>query len=105
MRDHLEGKFVKFPPYSTECYNDASVGMNPDAAYDCGKPTGPIWKVGWKGVAEKWPGAAAAIGKFDISNDDMGALVSAVDLDGVSIDAAVAGWLGANKATWSNWIK
>ena len=100
-----EGKFVKFPDYSTECYNDPSVGMNPDAAYDCGKPTGPIWKVGWKGVAEKWPGAASAIGKFDISNDEMGALVSAVDLDGVSIEAAVAGWLDANKATWSAWIK
>ncbi len=100
-----EGKFVKFPDYSTECYNDPSVGMNPDAAYDCGKPTGPIWKVGWKGVAEKWPGAASAIGKFNISNDEMGALVSKVDLDGVSVDDAVAGWLDANKATWSGWIK
>lgn len=100
-----DGKFVEFPPYSAECYNDASVGMNADAAYDCGKPTGPIWKVGWKGVAEKWPGAAAAIGKFNISNADMGALVSKVDLDGVSIDDAVAGWLDANKAAWSAWIE
>jgi len=100
-----DGKFVKFPPYTPECYSDPSVGINPDAAYDCGKPSGPIWKVGWAGVAKKWPGAAKAIENFKISNDEMGALVAKVDLDGVSVDDAVAGWMDANKATWSAWIK
>lgn len=100
-----EGSFVEFPPYSAECYNDASVGMNPDAAYDCGKPTGPIWKVAWSGVEDKWPGAAAAIKAFSISNEDMGALVSKVDLDGVAMDAAVAEWLAANESNWSSWIQ
>lgn len=100
-----DGKFVKFPPYTPECYSDPSVGINPDAAYDCGKPTGPIWKVGWEGVAKKWPGAAKAIENFKISNEEMGALVAKVDLDGVSVDDAVKGWLDANKATWSAWIQ
>jgi glycine betaine/proline transport system substrate-binding protein len=79
--------------------------MNPDAAYDCGKPTGPIWKVAWEGVDDKWPGAAKAIENFTISNEDMGALVSAVDLDGVSIDDAVAGWMAENEAVWSTWTQ
>ena len=100
-----EGSFVEFPPYSAECYNDPSVGINPDAAYDCGKPTGPIWKVAWSGVEEKWPGAAAAVKAFTISNDDMGALVSKVDLEGVSVDDAVAEWLAANESNWSGWIQ
>ena len=99
------GSFVEFPPYSAECYADPSVGMNPDAAYDCGKPTGPIWKVAWEGVDDKWPGAAKAIENFTISNEDMGALVSAVDLDGVSIDDAVAGWMAENEAVWSTWTQ
>lgn len=100
-----DGKFVEFPPYSAECYNDPSVGMNPDAAYDCGKPTGPIWKVAWSGVADKWPGAADAIKAFDIDNGAMGALVGRVDLDGESIDAVVADWMTKNEASWSSWIK
>lgn len=100
-----EGEFVEFPPYSAECYNDPSVGVNPDAAYDCGKPRGPIWKVAWTGVAEKWPGAAAAIEAFTIGNDDMGAMVAEVDLNGKSVDETVAAWMAANKDTWSAWIK
>lgn len=100
-----DGKFVQFPPYSVECYTDPAVGVNPDATHDCGKPTGPIWKVAWKGVAEKWPGAAKAIENFRISNDEMGALVGKVDLEGQPIDAVVAEWMAANEATWSQWIK
>lgn len=100
-----DGKFVEFPPYSAECYNDPSVGVNPDAAYDCGKPTGPIWKVAWSGVAEKWPGAASAINAFDINNDTMGDLVGRVDLNGESIESVVSEWMSANEATWSTWIK
>lgn len=100
-----DGKFVEFPPYSAECYNDPSVGVNPDAAYDCGKPTGPIWKVAWSGVADKWPGAASAINAFDINNDTMGDLVGRVDLNGESIESVVSEWMSANEATWSTWIK
>lgn len=99
-----EGSFVKFPPYSPECYSDPSVGINPSLAYDCGKPTGPIWKVAWSGVAEKWPGAAKAIAAFKITNEDMGAMVAEVDLNGKSVDAVSDAWLAANKDTWSAWI-
>ncbi len=100
-----EGKFIEFPPYSAECYNDPSTGMNPDAAYDCGKPTGPIWKVAWEGVEGKWPGAAKAVKAFDISNADMGAMVAKVDLEGKSVEDVVAEWMNANKDTWSAWIQ
>lgn len=100
-----DGKFIQFPPYSPECYSDPSVGLNPDAAYDCGKPTGPIWKVSWSGVADKWPGAAAAIKAFTVSNADMGDMVGKVDLEGATVDAVVADWLAANEAAWSTWIK
>lgn len=99
-----DGKFVEFPPYSSECYNDASVGINPDAAYDCGKPRGPIWKAGWSGLADKWPSAAQTIENFKITNEDMGAMVADVDLNGKSVDDVVAAWMTANKDTWSGWI-
>ena len=100
----FEGSYVEFPPYSPECYNDPSVGVNPDAAYDCGKPTGPIWKAAWAGLGEKWPNAETAIKNFKISNEDMGAMVADVDLNGKSVEEVVAAWMSENKDAWSSWI-
>ncbi|KIC12034.1 ABC transporter [Leisingera sp. ANG-M1] len=99
-----DGEFVEFPPYSAECYSDASVGVNPDLAYDCGKPRGPIWKAAWAGLQEKWPGAYGIIDAYRISNEEMSAMVGKADLDGVDIDTVVADWMSANKDRWSAWI-
>jgi glycine betaine/proline transport system substrate-binding protein len=99
-----EGEWVEFPEYTAECYNDAAWGSNPDAKYDCGKPRGPIWKAAWSGVKDKWPGAHAAIQKFNISNDEMGAMVSAVDLDGKKVEDVVADWMAKNGDRWKGWI-
>lgn len=98
------GEYVAFPPYEPACYEDPSWGLNPDMAYDCGKPTGNIWKVGWTGVAEKWPGAVAAIKAFHIDNAAMGEMVGKVDLEGREVDAVAQEWLDAHKDVWSAWI-
>jgi glycine betaine/proline transport system substrate-binding protein len=100
-----EGEWVEFPKYTAECYSDPAWGSSPDMAYDCGKPRGPIWKVSWAGVKDKWPGAYEAIKAFQVSNDEMGAMVAAVDLDGKDLDAVVADWVAKNETTWSQWIK
>ena len=100
-----EGEWVEFPPYTPECYTDPAVGLNPDAAYDCGKPTGGIFKAGWVGLADKWPGAAKAITAFNMTNADMGAMVGKVDVDGMSVDDVVNEWMDANEATWTTWIQ
>lgn len=99
-----KGEWVQFPAYEAACYTDPAWGSNPAMAYDCGKPTGPIWKVTWSGVAEKWPGAAEAIAAFTISNDEMGAMISKVDLEGADMNAVIAEWMDANEATWMSWI-
>ncbi len=99
-----EGEWVEFPAYTAECYDDPAWGTNPDEAYDCGKPRGPIWKVAWAGVKDKWPGAHAAIQAFNVSNEEMGAMVAAVDLDGRELDEVVADWMAENEDRWSGWI-
>jgi glycine betaine/proline transport system substrate-binding protein len=98
------GEWVEFPAYTPECYTDPAWGSNPDATHDCGKPRGPIWKVAWSGLSEKWPGAQAAIEAFTIGNDDMGAMIAAVDLDGGTVEGVVADWMDENEATWKGWI-
>ncbi|MEY8840039.1 ABC transporter substrate-binding protein [Cribrihabitans sp. XS_ASV171] len=102
--EKYEGEYVAFPPYEAACYDDPSWGVNPNMAYDCGKPTGNIWKVAYKGVPEKWPGAAKAIEAFTIDNAAMGDMVGQVDLQGKEVDAVAQAWLDANKDVWSGWI-
>jgi glycine betaine/proline transport system substrate-binding protein len=99
-----EGEWVEFPEYTAECYGDPAWGGNPDMAYDCGKPFGEIWKVGWAGVKDKWPGAHAAIKAFTLDNAEMGAMITEVDLNGKTIEAVVADWMAANEARWMGWI-
>lgn len=99
-----QGEWVEFPEYTADCYNDPAWGSNPDMAYDCGKPFGEIWKVGWAGVKDKWPGAYAAIKAFNIENGEMGAMITEVDLNGQSIDQVVADWMAANEPRWKAWI-
>ncbi|MEZ5794581.1 ABC transporter substrate-binding protein [Albidovulum sp.] len=99
-----KGEWVEFPEYTPECYNDPAWGLNPDLAYDCGKPHGEIWKVGWVGLKDKWPGAYEAVKAFTIDNDEMGKMITEVDLDGKTVDAVVAEWMGANEARWKPWI-
>jgi len=101
----FEGEFVEFPAYTSECYNDPSWGINPNSSYDCGKPRGPIWKVASSQLKDKWPGAYDAVEAFTISNDEMGQMVAAVDLDGNSVEAVVADWMNNNKSRWQSWIK
>ena len=99
------GAWVKFPKYTAECYSDPAWGINPDATYDCGKPTGPIWKVAWSGLKDKWPGAHRVIKNFTLNNDEMGAMIAAVDLDGKKLDDVVAQWISSNESRWQGWIK
>ncbi len=100
-----EGEWVDFPEYTPECYSDPAWGGNPDAAYDCAKPRGPIWKVSWTGAREKWPGAVKAIEAFTVTNEEMGAMIAAVDLEGGKVEDVVAKWIADNEDRWSGWIK
>lgn len=99
-----EGEWVEFPPYEAVCYTDPAWGSNPDATHDCGKPTGPIWKAGWAGLKDKWPGAYKAIKAFNVSSDEMNAMVGEVDLDGKEVDAVVAAWIASNEDRWKAWL-
>ncbi|EEW26054.1 ABC transporter substrate-binding protein [Rhodobacter ferrooxidans] len=99
-----QGEWVEFPTYEAACYTDPAWGSNPAATHDCGKPFGPIWKVGWAGLADKWPGAAKAVQAFTIDNTAMSAMIAKVDLDGVALEDVVDEWMTANEATWKPWI-
>lgn len=99
-----QGEWVEFPEYTPECYTDPAWGSNPDLAYDCGKPHGPIWKVVWAGMETKWPGAFKAVQGFHITNEDMSALIVKVDLEGGSVEDVAAQWVAEHEADWKTWL-
>lgn len=100
-----KGEWVNFPRYTDECYDDPSWGMNPDKAYDCGKPRGWIKAVGWAGGEKKWPKAYDAVRAFTIDNQTMGELIGRVDLQGEEVDAVVADWIENNEDVWKAWTQ
>lgn len=101
----FEGEWVEFPVYEKACYEDPAWGMNPDMAYDCGKPFGWIKKIGWAGGDAKWPAAFKAVRAFQMDNKTMGEMVGKVDLEGMTVEAVVAEWMEANKDTWMSWTQ
>ena len=100
----FDGEWIKFPPYEPACYDDPSWGVNPNMSYDCGKPRGPIWKISWSGLKDKWPGAFAAIQKFQTDNEEQAKLITMVELDGVPVEKVVEKWMSENEERWKAWI-
>lgn len=100
-----EGEWVDFPPFSKECYEDPSVGINPDMAYDCGKPRGDIWKYAWIGMKDTWPVAYKVAKSYTIDAKELGRLGGLVDLENQSIEDVAAQWVKDNEATWRAWAE
>jgi len=99
----FRGEWVNFPKYSDECYNDPKVGLNPNMAYDCGKPRGWIKAVGWKDGEKEWPCAYQAVRAFTVTNQEIGEMIGEVDLEGKNVDQVVEAWIGKNKSRWKQW--
>jgi len=98
-----EGSFVEFPPYSDACYEDPSAGINPDMAYDCGKPQGWIKKMAWAEGEQIWPCAYDITRNFTMDADEVGALVYEVDVDGKSVEDVAMNWARENESKWREW--
>jgi len=96
---------VNLPPYENGCTEDPSVGVNPNATFDCDFKRGDVRKVAWQGMKNKWPGAHALLGSLTIGNEAQIELINMVDQEGKSIDEAVKYWLDKNENTWRAWIE
>ena len=100
-----EGEWVEFPKNVKECYTDPKWGINPDMKYDCGKPSGDIWKYSWKGMKEKWPVAYQVAKAYSIDVKELNKLSGQIDLDSKSIEEVADAWIASNEAKWREWAK
>ena len=100
-----EGEWVEFPKFTKECYEDPKWGSNSDAKYDCGKPTGEIWKYSWKGMKDKWPVAYKVAKAYTIDVKELSLLAGQVDLENKKMEDVADTWIAANEAKWKEWAK
>ncbi len=79
--------------------------MNPDKAYDCGKPHGEICKYSWAGMKDKWPVAYKVAKAYTMDTDELNAMSGEIDLDGKSAEDVAAAWIAGNEAKWKAWAE
>ena len=97
-------KTVTLPAYEAGCYDDASVGLNPKATYDCDWERGYIKKLAWKGMKDKWPAAHDLLSRYKLRNKDQIPMMNAIDQEGKDTIAVVRAWVDANEAIWRPWV-
>jgi glycine betaine/proline transport system substrate-binding protein len=98
-----DGEFVKFPAYEDACYQDPKWGVNPNKAYDCGKPEGWIKKMAWKDGKTKWACAYDVVAKYDMDAKSLALMAAKVDLDGKEPREVAREWIDNNKPIWEKW--
>jgi glycine betaine/proline transport system substrate-binding protein len=100
-----EGEWVQFPEHTKACYEDPKWGVNPDAAHDCGKPFGAIWKFSWAGMKDKWPVAYKVAKAYQIDVNELNKMSGEIDLEGKPIEDVAKAWVDANEAKWKAWAQ
>lgn len=99
------GEFVKWPEFEQACYDDPSWGMNSKMAYDCGRPSGLMWKAAWSGGEKVWPKAYDVWRKFKLDAKTAGELVYKADVEGFDTKAVAKQWIANNESTWKLWLE
>ena len=96
---------VALPPYEEGCYDDPSVGINPNVTWDCDWKRGSINKLAWKGMKDKWPAAHKFLKAFQLRNEDQIQMMKAIDQEGRKLEDVVNEWIDANKSVWKPWVE
>ena len=100
------GEFVEFPVHFDGCEDKPELGVNPNAAFDCGFPgDGYLKKAAWDGMETKWPKAYAVLKKVDFTNAQLAEMAKMVDVDGMEPEDAAAKWVADNEAVWKPWTE
>ena len=69
------------------------------------RANGYLKKVGSKELEEKWPKAAAILKKINLTNAQIAAAASLVDVDGMTPEDAAKKWIETNQDTVKSWVQ
>lgn len=96
--------FVDLPAGTPECYEDASVGPNPDVTGDCDFLPTRVFKITWSGFADQWPAAAEILSAYQMMTEDQQPMMGMVDNDGMAVEEVAAAYVAEHAETISAMI-
>ena len=96
----VELNFVEWNPVEGECVEETQVKETA-----CGFAQAEAQKIYSDDFAAKYPSAAAAMGKFTLTNADQNAMILEVDQKGRTVEEVAAEWMAKNEAVWTTWIQ
>ncbi len=96
----IELNVVNWDSASVDCV----AGQDQSRGSACGFAQATVDKIVTGDFAEKWPDAYAFAQNYTLDNTVQNTLIAKVDQDGMSVEDAVAEWMGANEGTWRAWI-
>ncbi len=103
LHAQIDMQRVFLPEYYEGCHDDASLGLNPDATYDCDWASAEIWKVVNKGLKDTHPAAWNLIEVYSIDNAEQAQIMSEVDDKGRDLIEVVNEWLDNNPDKVKQW--
>ncbi len=71
----------------------------------CGFAQAEVVKLVSGNFADTWPDAVGFVEAYTLDNATQNALIAKVDEQGMSVEDAVAEWMGANEDTWRAWTE
>ena len=100
------GKFVEFPQYEEDCWQNKNWGVNPNELGDCGTPSASyLKKAAWDGMEKKWQKAYKTFTQVSFDNLQISTMAKLVDSDKLSYEEAAKKWLLDNETIWQTWLK
>ena len=103
LHAQIDMERVNLPEYFEGCHDDASLGMNPDATYDCDWAGAEIWKVVNNDLENTHPAAWNLIEVYQIDNDEQAEMMAEIDDKGRDLIEVVNEWLDNNPDKVKAW--
>ncbi len=93
---------IMLPPYTDACYG---VGTEEPATYACDWPSDVTYNVARVGFRDENPRAYEVLQAMHLATEEQQKMLVLVDIDGHSVEDAVAMWMEANQDTWMSWLQ
>ena len=93
---------ITLPPYTDACYG---VGTDEPGTFACDWPSDVTYNVARVGFRDENPRAFEILQAMHLATEAQQEMLVLVDIEGHSVEGAVAMWMEANENTWMSWLQ